>query len=164
MAIGAGEGVLTALNATHVQSCIDEFKVVYCDAMDAYSSVMVDKKLGPAIGAAMKASTDFSKAMKDCQADMNTDLPMIKEWAAFMKQPAGDVEKMITKNVLKHSFRFLEMFNVAKKTWDVQHYWWTGERLGEMLVTATQKKNIIYADEIEAGIEIDFDGEEFFLQ
>ena len=40
--------------------CIDEFKVVYCDAMDAYSSVMVDKKLGPAIGAAMKASTDFS--------------------------------------------------------------------------------------------------------
>ena len=95
---------------------------------------------------------------------MNTDLPMIKEWAAFMKQPAGDVEKMITKNVLKHSFRFLEMFNIAKKTWDVQHYWWTGERLGEMLVTATQKKNIIYADEIEAGIEIDFDGEEFFLQ
>ena len=164
MAIGTGQGVLTTLNATHIQSCIDEFKVVYCDAMDAYSSVMVDKKLGPAIGAAMKASTDFSKAMKDCQADMNTDLPMIKEWAAFMKQPAGDVEKMITKNVLKHSFRFLEMFNVAKKTWDVQHYWWTGERLGEMLVTATQKKNIIYADEIEAGIDIDFDGEEFFLQ
>ena len=66
MAIGAGQGVLTALNATHIESCIDEFKVVYCDAMDAYSSVMVDKKLGPAIGALLKASNDFSKAMTDC--------------------------------------------------------------------------------------------------
>ena len=40
--------------------CIDEFKVVYCDAMDAYSSVMVDKKLEPVIRAAIKASFDFS--------------------------------------------------------------------------------------------------------
>ena len=33
-----------------------------------------------------------------------------------------------------------------------------------MLVTATQTKNVIYADEIEAGIDIDFGGEDFILQ
>ena len=102
--------------------------------------------------------------MTDCKADMNEDLPMIKEWASLFQQPASQVEALITKNVLKHSFRFLEKFNIAKRTWDAQSYWWTGEQLGVMLVTATQQKNIIYADEIEAGIDIDFGGEEFFLQ
>ena len=164
MALGTGQGVLTALNATHIQECFEEIKVVACDARDAYNSVMVDKKLGPAIGSLMAAQDQFAKATAQCKVDLNTDLPMIEEWGAFMKQPAGDIEKMITKNVLRHSFRFLEMFNVAKKTWDAHSYFWTGERLGEMLVTATQTKNVIYADEIEAGIDIDFGGEDFILQ
>ena len=57
MAIGAGEGVLSkdGLNASHIMQCLDEMKAVACDVNDAYKSVMVDKKLGPAIGKLMSA-------------------------------------------------------------------------------------------------------------
>ena len=57
MAIGAGEGVLSkdGLNASNIMQCLDEMKAVACDVNDAYKSVMVDKKLGPAIGKLMSA-------------------------------------------------------------------------------------------------------------
>ena len=91
MAIGAGQGVLSkdGLNATHVMDCMNEMKAVACDVNDAYHSVMTDKKLGPAIGKLISAQSAFSTAMTDCKADMNEDLPMIKEWASLFQQPAS---------------------------------------------------------------------------
>ena len=85
MAIGAGQGVLSkdGLNATHIMDCMNEMKAVACDVNDAYHSVVTDKKLGPAIGKLISAQADFSTAMADCKADMDADLPMIKEWATL---------------------------------------------------------------------------------
>ena len=36
--------------------------------------------------------------------------------------------------------------------------------MGEMLVIATHGVNILYQDEIDAGITVDFEGEDYILQ
>ena len=74
------------------------------------------------------------------------------------------LESQITKNVMRHLIKFTEDFNLTKKSWNSQSYYWAGERMGHLLVMATAKKNIIYQSEIDAGIEIDFGGEEYFIQ
>ena len=65
---------------------------------------------------------------------------------------------------MKHIFKFTGEFNIASKTWHAGSYWWCGDKMGNMLVQASQSKNILYADEIENGWEVDFGGEEFILQ
>ena len=108
------------------------------------------------------AYTKFGTTKTDCEADLKLDGPMLKEWASIFSEPG--IEGKITKNVMRHAFKFMIQFNEAKKTWDQKSYYWTGERMGSMLVVATMSKNIIYQDEIDAGIEVDFEGEDYILQ
>ena len=76
----------------------------------------------------------------------------------------SDLTAMIAKNVARHSVKFYEKFSISQRTWDAHSYFWTGEILGEMLVMVTKKKNTLYQSEVEAGIVIDFEGEDYILQ
>ena len=86
------------------------------------------------------------------------------EWAQFFNKSGKDLEHAIINNVMRHVFKFTAEYNIAKQTWAAGSYWWTGEKMGTMLVQATQSKNILYADEVENGWEVDFEGESFILQ
>ena len=144
MAVGLAQGVLIGNKADNIEHCIDEVKVLVCDLKDAYNSIADEDNGTMMIKHLMDAGAQFATTKADCIKGVNTDLPELKEWASVLKQPMGDVEKLIAKNVMRHSIRFYENFNIAKKTWDAHSYFWTGERMGEMLVMATARKNILY--------------------
>ena len=144
MVVGVAQGVLTQNKATNIEHCIGEAKVLACDMVSAYNELVKNHDMGQMLYYVSDAYSKLDATKADCTKDVNADLPELKEWASVLQQPMSSLEKQITKNVMRHVFAFTEYFNTAKKTWDAHSYYWTGERIGEMFVMATAKKNILY--------------------
>ena len=144
MLVGVAQGVLTQNKATNIEHCIGEVKVLACDMASAYKEAVNNHDLGQMLYYVSDAYSQLDTTKADCVHDIEADLPALEQWAAVFAQPMSSLEKQITKNVMRHVFAFTEYFNTAKRTWDAHSYYWTGERVGEMLVMATAKKNILY--------------------
>ena len=162
MGLGLAEGALKQLAVTNIEACVTEVKTLLCDVETAADEGLKNHDFGAAFAKLMSAYTKIGDTKANCTADLKLDGPALKEWVAFIQAPG--IEGKIVKNVLRHAFKFLKLFNESKKTWDNKSFYWTGERMGEMLVIASRGVNVLYQDEIDAGITIDFEGEDYILQ
>ena len=164
MVVGMGYGVLDELKATNIEHCIAEAKVIACDAQQAYHEAIGNHDIGMTLYHLADAYSLAGSTMTDCKADIALDLPTIKAWASLFTLTEKEIQSTITKNVLKHMIKLTSEFTGAKKTWNHFEFYNTGEKLGHMAVQASQTKNMLYQDEIDMGIEIDFEGEPYILQ
>ena len=162
MLVGVAQGVLTEMKADNIEHCITEVQGQVCNMVSAYNEAFTNHDMKQAMVYVTGIYADLDTTMADCKNDVNTDLPGLKDWASVLQSP--NLVAIMTKNVMRHVFAFTEYFNAAKRTWDAQSYFWTGERMGTMLVMATTQKNILYQMEVDAGIEVDFEGEDYILQ
>ena len=162
MGLGLADGVLKQLSVEHLEACVTEVKTLLCDVETAADDAFKNHDFGKAFTTLISAYTKIGDTKADCKADFEVDGPALKEWVAFVQSPG--IEGKIVKNILFHAWKFLKLFNEAKETWDHHSWYWTGERMGEMIVIASRGVNILYQDEIDAGITIDFEGEDYILQ
>ena len=162
MGLGLAEGAVKQLAVTNIESCMNEVKAILCDVETAADEGFKNHDFGKAFTKLISAYTKIGDTKAHCKSDMTLDGPALKQWISVLEEPG--MEGKIVKNVLRHAWKFLKLFNEAKLTWDNHSWYWTGERMGEVLVIATKSVNVLYQDEIDAGIDIDFEGEEYILQ